>query len=62
MLLNNINKVGCAVKKMGKNTVISFDFPSIFVARKNPVFNYCTEAYKSVPTTIVTITGRKYCK
>lgn len=62
MLLNHINKVGCAVKKMGKKTTIIFDFPSLFVARKNPVFNYCTEAYKSVPTTTVTITGRKNCK
>ena len=63
MLLNNLKKVDVDVKKIGKKTVISFDFPSLFVARKNPIFNECTEAFKSTPTTVVRITkpqGLKY--
>ena len=62
MLLNNVNKVDVDVKKIGKKTFICFDFPSLFIAKRNPIFTQCTEAFKSTPTTVVTIMGRKYCK
>tara|TARA_R100001460_G_scaffold51064_4_gene89661 strand:- start:939 stop:1133 length:195 start_codon:yes stop_codon:yes gene_type:complete len=62
MLKNNTLKVEVNVKKIGRKTFIAFDFPSLWVARKNPIFNECTEAFKSTPTTVVRLTKPKGLK